>query len=627
LALPLELPLIQPEAIGRRDLVPGIVVLMSLAAGLAASWERWGNPLIDSGREMDVPLRLTHGEMLYSQVRYIYGPLSPYVNAWLYRALHPSLWVLWGRGIVVTAIILALTYWLARQIAGRGVAAFSCLFVTWVCALKPQGNYILPYAYSALDGAALGLGTTALLILWAKRRDTGSSGARTALLVLAGICAGLAALAKTEMGIATTGTGLIAVALAEFPKSRRILGGWIAFLLPALGLPAAVYAWFASRVGWHTLTTDSFLFFGHVPWQLIYFNKLRFGLDRPWYSMWLMAASLARLAAIAGVIAGISLYAAKRRGGASVEGAGRWPRRHPGWLTGVSIGFIVLTSFGLGDLGPFLPMPFLLLGLIAAALASYWKEWRREGRPRRFTLVFLVLATFAFGSIGRILFRVSTGGALSSDLLPAAVVLFVYIWMEIVPGLLPERTARETAARAVAAVLVVALVATAATLSARYRKKFTYPIVTPRGTMYAAPDLGVGFSQAMQFVEANTQPGDWLAVMPEGTSLDFFTGRRNPLRDDITVPGMLDQAGELRAIADIERTQTPIVMIANRSTHEFGQAAFGIDYDRRLMKWIETNYRVCGIFGPVHDDRLQVGSPVFFIRAYCRVDGAQKPQN
>ena len=53
--------------------------------GLAASWQRWGGPLIDCGREMNQPLRLASGEQLYSDVRHIYGPLSPYLHAALYR--------------------------------------------------------------------------------------------------------------------------------------------------------------------------------------------------------------------------------------------------------------------------------------------------------------------------------------------------------------------------------------------------------------------------------------------------------------------------------------------------------------------------------------------------------------
>ncbi len=42
------------------------VLAASFGFGLAVSWHRWGNPLIDTGREMNQPLRLAGGEMLYS---------------------------------------------------------------------------------------------------------------------------------------------------------------------------------------------------------------------------------------------------------------------------------------------------------------------------------------------------------------------------------------------------------------------------------------------------------------------------------------------------------------------------------------------------------------------------------
>jgi len=65
---------------------------------------------------MNQPLRLVRGEMLYSQVRHIYGPLSPYINATLYRLFGPSLGVLYGDGIVTAIMILALVYWLSRKV-------------------------------------------------------------------------------------------------------------------------------------------------------------------------------------------------------------------------------------------------------------------------------------------------------------------------------------------------------------------------------------------------------------------------------------------------------------------------------------------------------------------------------
>jgi len=37
------------------------------------------------------------------------------------------------------------------------------------------------------------------------------------------------------------------------------------------------------------------------------------------------------------------------------------------------------------------------------------------------------------------------------------------------------------------------------------------------------------------------------------------------------------------------------------------------------MSWIEQNYAMCGVFGIRPDASLQIGAPVFFLRAYCLV--------
>ena len=77
-----------------------LLLAASFAFGLAASWERWANPVIDGGREMNQPLRVASGETLYSEVGHIYGPFSPWLHAALYRAFGPSLNVLYADGIV-----------------------------------------------------------------------------------------------------------------------------------------------------------------------------------------------------------------------------------------------------------------------------------------------------------------------------------------------------------------------------------------------------------------------------------------------------------------------------------------------------------------------------------------------
>jgi len=607
------------EKLGRSDFLCFAWILASFCAGLAASWQRWGNPLVDSGRELNVPLRLVHGEMLYSDVGYIYGPFSPYLNALLYRVFHPSLWVIWGRGIASTVVILALSYWIARQIADRFPATLACLAITWVCALKPQGNYMMAYAFGGLDGGTFLLAATALLVVFLREKSP-------LALFGAGMAGALAILSKTELGGAAVGTGVVAAVLAGYPRIRNIVVWFAMFLAPALGMPAVVFSWFAARVGWRTLTVDSHLFFGHVPWQLLYFNGLRFGFGHPWHSLGLMIASMIRLIGFGGLLICISLLIEMRRASFPQESGGAWQR--PWWVVAgllLSMAAIVVSGIGLSDVGPFMPMPFLLVVPAAAGIVAFMRAERSGMTPAKIQAgTMVIIAASALSSLARIILRVSTGGALSSFLLPGSVILFVYIWIVMFPLLLAKQATRRRATQLISVALAASVLVTAATLSVRYRRKFPYSLVSARGTWRTPADVGIAFMQAMQFIEKRTVPGDAVAILPEGTSLVFLSERRNPLRDEIVTPGFLDAAGEERAIESLHRSQAPLIFIANRPTPEFAETSIGKDYNQHLMYWIEQNYHVCGVFGPRPDPALQIGAAVFFLRAYCLASTSSK---
>jgi hypothetical protein len=124
--------------------------------------------------------------------------------------------------------------------------------------------------------------------------------------------------------------------------------------------------------------------------------------------------------------------------------------------------------------------------------------------------------------------------------------------------------------------------------------------------------------EAIEFINRETAPGDRVAVMPEGTSLNFFTDRPNPLREEITTPGFLDQEGEVRAIKRLIESNTRLVLVTNRPTPEFGPSVFGRDYCQELMRWVEENFEAVAVFGPDHNPDLQIGDKTFFIRAYRR---------
>ena len=61
---------------------------------VAASGRKWTDPLVDFGRELYVPWRLSHGAVLYRDVDDFYGPLSQYLNAGFFRVFGPGLMVL-----------------------------------------------------------------------------------------------------------------------------------------------------------------------------------------------------------------------------------------------------------------------------------------------------------------------------------------------------------------------------------------------------------------------------------------------------------------------------------------------------------------------------------------------------
>ena len=175
-----------------RDRAWVAVLAASFGFGLAVSWHRWGNPLIDTGREMNQPLRLLAGEMLYSDIRHIYGPLSPWLHAVLFHMFGPSLTVLYTDGIISAIMILALVFWLGHQIIAESGGRRRCDAECHV-ALRVQTRRSLhpAYTYNSLHGHTLGLITLAILTAALKRGREAAHPLSVTPFLLAGIVSGL----------------------------------------------------------------------------------------------------------------------------------------------------------------------------------------------------------------------------------------------------------------------------------------------------------------------------------------------------------------------------------------------------------------------------------------------------
>jgi hypothetical protein len=130
-----------------------------------------------------------------------------------------------------------------------------------------------------------------------------------------------------------------------------------------------------------------------------------------------------------------------------------------------------------------------------------------------------------------------------------------------------------------------------------YPKALPAKLATDKGVIYTRPAEASIFPRVISFINQRKADGQSVMVMPEATSLYFFTGTDTPVRWYQLVPGSLapDEEGEF--IAEIERRKVDFILLTNRRTSEYGFDYFGLDYNQRVYRWIEAHYELAGQFG------------------------------
>src|SRR5688500_18130463 len=95
-----------------------ILVALAGVVMCAWSWGKWPDPVIDFGREVYVPWRLSEGEVLYRDiVSYFNGPLSPYAHALLFKLFGVGLRTLVIFNLILIALLATMLYRLIAQVS------------------------------------------------------------------------------------------------------------------------------------------------------------------------------------------------------------------------------------------------------------------------------------------------------------------------------------------------------------------------------------------------------------------------------------------------------------------------------------------------------------------------------
>ncbi len=155
----------------RQDFVSVSVLLTVYFLVQTVFFHDLGRFIVDSGKELMVPLALLEGKALYRDVFWLYGPWAPYFNSCMYAlfGVHSDV-LLWTAKFLGAGVILTV-YGCLRGLVSPRVALLGTLAVA---AFSTTSNYFAwPYSFSNLWATWLALMAVHLIARW---RQTGSLG-------------------------------------------------------------------------------------------------------------------------------------------------------------------------------------------------------------------------------------------------------------------------------------------------------------------------------------------------------------------------------------------------------------------------------------------------------------------
>jgi 4-amino-4-deoxy-L-arabinose transferase-like glycosyltransferase len=594
----------------RADLIALAFLASFFVFNLIGTWQRWTHPLIDHGREMNLPARILAGEQLYKDVQFLYGPFAPYFNAQLYRTFGIHLSTLHASGAVCAALILLMIYWLARQLMGVWEAWLAAGMVLVFCAIKTTGNYIQPYSYAADYGLVFSL---AALICTARYLLAN----HTLWFFLAGVCTGLALITKQELAAAALAAALVALLLNSLSARKPRWRDAALYILPTIFIAITAYGYILNRVSWRTLLDKNHVFFTNLPPQLIYFNRHVSGVLYLPKSFWYMLTGLGMFA----LWVGLSML---------IGGLVSW-RLKVGWkmvakraavlmLGGFAWWKIVLELFRVHtDATPLTAAPVVLMLVIGALCRQVFHNRHKFERVPYTHRLLLVLAVFGLVSVIRVFLNISGGGPYIPFFVPTILIVYLHLMFYVLPAYLaPEGPIRLNIRRTAMAMIIIVVFLVSKESLYRFRHFNTYEISTPRGRMLTEPAIGHPIAEAIRYAREHTSPEDYVLVLPQGSLINFLAERRNPFRQEIIHPGFLEGQNEEEARRWILSGRIPLILIDNVLSPEMRDVAFGFDYNRDLLRFIQEHYHLTATFGPVSGREARLGDKEFFILAYAR---------
>ena len=174
--------------------------------------------------------------------------------------------------------------------------------------------------------------------------------------------------------------------------------------------------------------------------------------------------------------------------------------------------------------------------------------------------------------------------------MPAAL-LTVAALLEWIPAAIARRGGSAAVFRAAAlAGIAVTIAAYVGVSDGRYSGK-TLTIGEGRDR-FRVGERGRRVIETMDSITARLGPDDTLAVMPEGVMINYLLRRRNPTPFINFMPPEVMLFGERTMLDAFQADPPDLIVMAWKSTSEYGAGDFGVGYGKDLWTWITREYQV-----------------------------------
>lgn len=583
-------PPLPPNPSIRIDLWKWLVLPLVGVTMAIISWQKWEDLIVEFGQQAYVPWQLSEGQVLYRDIFYLYGPLSSYLHALLFKIFGPGILVLalFNMGLIVGLTIIL--YQLFRNLSDTRTANFICLTFLGVFAFgqyQRGGNYnfVCAYAYELPHGIFLSF----LALLQFKKYLDHPSVKNMSIL---GLLTGLVFLTKPEVFFAeVTAIGAGLALRLYFKKPPNLIKSLTSFV-GGMTLPPLAFIIFQSFMMPVAESVRSifrpYMFLSNSDLRAMPLYKWIMGFNEPWTNL-----SIMFLYFLLFTLALFLIYLVNRTLNPSIQK----------YFFGFSVTTCLLIAYAIFSAPnvPWLslgrPLPLFMMVLGTALLIRILKQ-RSESSPQ--TLGQFVLVVFSLILLLKMILNTHVyhyGFALA---LPATLVLVSFMVYELPLRLQPVLGSCRFY-RSVMITLVLVFVGYHAWFASLIYKLKNYPVSEGRDLVIDYDrdfnNRGEAMNMAVNYINKNIPAETGFVTFPDVIMLNYLTRRRSPISDITLNPGVWVLVGDEAVLRRLEKASPAYIIYVDRDFSFFGLNKFGKDFAQRIDKWIKNHYTLQVQFG------------------------------